>query len=235
MPSKKDLSGMRFGRLVVIDESDPIWIGKQKQVMWNCICDCGNTIKVRAGALSSGNTSSCGCFNKDRIRETKTLDLTGKRFGMLVVKKMIPGNKSRVSCECMCDCGNTTTCSSTNLMQGKTTSCGCYKEEVTKIANYKHGESHTRLYSVWQGMRERCYNKNHISYELYGGRGIKVCDEWNNSYVAFKEWAENNGYDWSAKRGDCTLDRIDVNGSYSPDNCRFVDMLVQSNNRRMNS
>lgn len=232
MAKKKDLTGMKFGRLEVINEAEPIWIGKQKQTMWNCRCECGTMIKARTGALSSGNTQSCGCLNKDRIRETKTIDMTGRRFGRLVVNKMIAGNNSRVKCECVCDCGNVITCTSTNLVQGKTTSCGCYRTEVTRSINLIHGESHTRLYKVWQGMRERCYDKNHISYYLYGERGITVCDEWNNSYMAFKEWAENNGYDWYADRGECTLDRVDVNGSYCPENCRWVDMKTQSNNKR---
>lgn len=95
-----------------------------------------------------------------------------------------------------------------------------------------HGESKTRLYRVWKGMRERCQNHNHIAYPDYGGRGISVCEEWDKDYLAFKEWAIKNGYDETAKRNVCTLDRIDVNGNYCPENCRFADALEQSLNKR---
>lgn len=201
--------------------------------MFNCICDCGNNVIVRGGALTSGNTKSCGCYNKDRNRESKMKDLTGQSFGRLTVLQMLPSEaNSRIHCRCLCECGNIVDVASTNLKQGKTLSCGCYKNETTPIAHKTHGESHTRLYRVWQGMKERCYNPHHISYHLYGGRGVFVCDEWNNSYFTFKEWAEANGYDCTAQRGACTLDRIDVNGGYEPSNCRWVGMDVQSKNRR---
>ena len=89
-----------------------------------------------------------------------------------------------------------------------------------------------RLYKVWKGMRERCYYKNHKGYKYYGARGIAVCDEWRNSYAAFEKWALSNGYNRNAKQGECTLDRIDVNGDYCPENCRWVPMSVQNKNRR---
>ena len=98
---------------------------------------------------------------------------------------------------------------------------------------FKHGFSRERLYrSVWSAMNQRCSNPNYHGYYLYGGRGIKVCDEWKNDYLTFREWAYSHGYDPSAPYGKCTIDRIDVNGNYEPDNCRFVPMLVQSRNKR---
>lgn len=98
---------------------------------------------------------------------------------------------------------------------------------------FKHGFSRERLYrSVWQAMNQRCCNPNYHGYYLYGGRGIRVCDEWRSDYLAFREWALSHGYDPNAKYGQCTLDRIDVNGNYEPSNCRFVTMLVQNHNRR---
>lgn len=232
MPNKIDLTGMRFGRLVVVKQGKSIKYGKQTQVTWDCVCDCGNYVNVVAGRLRSGNTKSCGCYNIDRIKETKTIDLTGVRFGKLTVLEKSDKKSKRVSWVCECDCGNIVTVSATNLTQGNTMSCGCYRIEKLVQMNTTHGESHTRLYGVWQGMRERCYRESDVSYYLYGGRGITVCDEWENSYESFKIWAEANGYDWFAKRGDCTLDRIDVNGMYCPENCRWVDMKVQSNNKR---
>lgn len=98
-----------------------------------------------------------------------------------------------------------------------------------------HGQSNTRLYRVWKGMRERCYSKNHIGYKFYGGRGITVCEEWKNSYETFRDWALENGYDETALFGECTLDRIDANGNYEPKNCRFVNIEKQNRNKRSNT
>jgi hypothetical protein len=96
---------------------------------------------------------------------------------------------------------------------------------------YKHGESHTHLYAVWKSMRQRCQNSNHRAYLRYGGRGISVCDEWQD-YEKFKEWALSSGYDESAGGYKCSLDRVDNNGGYNPSNCRWVDYKIQANNRR---
>lgn len=95
-----------------------------------------------------------------------------------------------------------------------------------------HGDTGSRLYTVYGDMKSRCTNPNAPNYYLYGGRGITICDEWSDSYLNFKEWALSHGYDENAKYGECTLDRVDVNKGYSPDNCRFVSLKVQANNKR---
>lgn len=134
---------------------------------------------------------------------------------------------------CRCDCGNETIVTINQLRSGKTQSCGCYQRERSKEAHTKHGGRFDRLHGVWANMKNRCYNSNYNEFENYGGRGISVCEEWME-YPQFKEWALRSGYDEFASRGEYTLDRIDVNGNYCPENCRFVNMFVQANNKQNN-
>ena len=133
---------------------------------------------------------------------------------------------------CKCDCGKYFKTSVSSVHKIK--SCGCMTKEYIARGQRTHGESKTRLYEVWHRMKERCYREKHKSYPEYGGRGITICEEWKNSYVAFRDWALANGYDENAEYMVCTLDRIDVNGNYEPSNCRWVSMKVQCNNKRNN-
>lgn len=161
----------------------------------------------------------------------KKEDLTGRRIGRLTVIEETDERRSgSVVWLCKCDCGNYKRISANSLKSGRVLSCGCYNKEVIST----HGLSHTRLHHAWTSMKERCANPKNKEYPNYGGRGIRVCDEWLNSFEAFKEWAVANGYKNDAKRGDCTLDRIDVNGDYESSNCRWVDMKTQGRNRRSN-
>lgn len=163
------------------------------------------------------------------------IEMVGKRFGRLQVIKEAFSNRSGFHYICKCDCGTITKpIKGANLRNGRSKSCGCLQKEIITQRVTSHQKSRSRLYGVWSGMRHRCNNKNASKYNFYGGRGISVCDEWNNSFENFYQWAMENGYDENAKRGDCTLDRIDTNGNYEPSNCRWVDMKIQSNNTRRN-
>jgi hypothetical protein len=131
---------------------------------------------------------------------------------------------------CKCECGNTITTTANSLKSGHTKSCGCLQKE--RVAT--HNKSRTRLYKVWMDMRSRCAYKKGRDFKNYGERGITVCDEWCNDFMNFYEWAMANGYKENAPKGECTLDRIDVNGDYCPKNCRFVSAKTQANNRTNN-
>lgn len=164
MSALKDLTGQRFGRLVVIERAGS---DTQGLATWFCRCDCGRKCVIRGAAMRKGNTKSCGCLHNETARKRLTI----------------------------------------------------------------HGKSGTRLYAIWKALKQRCYNPSDKNYDRYGGRGITVCSDWLHNFQAFCNWAIANGYDENAPTGQCTIDRIDNDKGYSPDNCRWVGMKTQRHNR----
>lgn len=170
-------------------------------------------------------------------------DIIGKQFGRLTVVS-INNRKQLYKCgkpsgglyyyDCRCTCGNKCVKSITYLTHTKVPSCGCYAKEIlvkyNKENKVKHGWRNTRLYREWRSMKSRCCHKSVNGYKNYGGRGIEVCNEWKNDFTTFKDWAISNGYN-----DNLSLDRIDVNGNYEPDNCRWVSLKEQGRNRRNNN
>lgn len=156
----------------------------------------------------------------------KFIDLSGQRFGKLTVIGRAPNKNSKTMWYCLCDCGDSTTVSSTHLRSGHTISCGCYKAENMSALFATHRMKDTAIYRMWHNMRARCKYESTDRYKNYGGRGIQVCQEWDESFEAFYQWALSNGY-----RDGLSIERKDVNGNYCPENCCFILLEDQALNR----
>ena len=158
-----------------------------------------------------------------------------KRFGRLVVKEYVgKDEQGNVLCRVECDCGNFLIVKEEDLLNKTVRNCGCFNRK-NKIPKDKYKEyRHERPFKVWSYMLDRCYNPNNHAYAYYGGRGISVCDAWRENYLKFKEFLYANNYDENAPFGECTVDRIDFNKGYSPENCRLVSMKFQSLNKSSN-
>ena len=224
----KDITGNRYGKLTAVR-----FVGQNKHwdALWEFKCDCGNTIVRPAFSVKSGNVRSCGCLRFN--------DLTGKKYGNLTVLEFVGQDADKNNLwKCKCRCGNICVVPAHRLISGHTRSCGCLSIKV----HTKHGDSRSRLYKIYRGMLDRCYNPHTASYNSYGGQGVKVCKQWHNpknpdkAYKKFRKWAYANGYYDQPKDtpyGDLlSIERKDPTGDYCPENCTWIPMRLQGNNRR---
>ena len=163
---------------------------------------------------------------------TQEKDISGQKFGRLTAIKKdhaIWDKEKRISRNFWlfkCDCGNEKVIDKYSVMRGLTTSCGCYHKEQDIKKHTKHGLCKHSLFSKWQDIKNRCYNKNRNKYKIYGARGIKICDEWANDFENFYKWAISNGW-----KEHLTIERINVNGNYEPSNCCWIPFKEQAKNK----
>lgn len=235
-----DLTGKEYANFTVISQGKGRHTkGGQYKTTWICKCTCGKYFEVDGEKIRKGAVYSCGCMKYDN-RGKYYDDLTGRRFGKLLVLGEGEPTKNSYGKRikrwmCRCDCENITLVSTHKLKSGHTKSCGCLKDEFSiGDITRTHGMRNTRLYGIYSGMKQRCFNPNNDHYKYYGERGITVCDEWlgEHGFENFYKWAMEAGYDEGKSRSEQSIDRIDVNGNYEPSNCRWADSYTQAHNKQ---
>lgn len=211
----KDLTGQKFGRLTAIEF---LGTDKNRTAFWKCVCDCGNEIVVRSTSLRAGKTRSCGCLKKRGSEAVKTQK--ANKSGAILIRIYDEGEENKnKKCICKCTkCGNVFEAWVNSYYKGRN-SCEC--KYVAR--------DNPRLYSIYLNMKTRCYNSNNSNYKHYGARGIVICPEWKNSFKEFVDWSLSHGYS-----DELSIDRINVNGNYEPDNCRWATSEEQGNNKTDN-
>lgn len=217
--------GKKYGKLTCLEYSH---LEHGVGYFFKFKCDCGKEKIYNISRVRNGYIKSCGCLRKENSRKAIFKDLTGQTFNYLTVLHYVGQKNGRTMWKCRCECGNEVIVGSASLKSGNTKACGCHQKDGWGT-NKTHGMTKTRIYRIWRGILNRCYYHSNKYYCNYGGRGIGVCDEWKNDFQAFYDWAMSNGYS-----NDLTIDRIDNDKNYCPENCQWVTRTIQMNNTRNN-
>lgn len=220
--------GDKFGDFIYLGEAPRRQLLRQAPKRCFCKCKCGSVKDYNFFYIVNGRTSNCGC---DRVFKNVE-NVVGKTYGSITIiedlgRRVIRGEKFRYVLA-KCCCGNIKEYRLSNVKTRK--SCGCLTLSIIKSKGVTHGMSKSRMFSIWTNMKNRCSNPKLEVYKRYGGKGIRVCDEWFKSFEAFRDWAYQNNYS-----DTLTLDRYpNRNGNYEPSNCRWATNKQQQNNKNTN-
>lgn len=217
MPAFRDLTGQVFNRLTVLEQAEKVG----GRTAWRCLCLCGAHLVVAGHALVSGNTKSCGCLSRDATIKTWRKPMVGRTFGRLKVMAYVETKRKVAYWACQCICGKQTIANGGALRNGHIQSCGCLRNERVPRT---HGRSRTPIYFIWKSMRQRCENPNNRAYRYYGMKGVTVCERWQDFALFFEDMGD--------PPEGLTIDRINPEGNYCPENCRWANWSVQNSNKR---
>ena len=220
----EDYIGKKYGHLKVLGKA----IESNVPNCFLFLCDCGREISLAPDLVIKGHQKSCGkcLFSNESPARIKPEDYIGKRNNLLTVVSTHKEPKGRTKLICLCDCGKTTEVLPYQFKKGSIKSCGCL---LKNSPNYLDGRSANELYGLWKNMLGRCENPNHPKFYRYGARGIKVCNEWHN-FWSFVSWSISVG----GRPNGFSLDRINNDKNYCPENCRWADSKIQSTNKSTN-
>lgn len=219
MPKIKSIEqfiGSKFGQWTLLYDYGRI--DRKRLVKVKCVC--GYERKIDFGEIKRGKSTNCGCQCRSDVK-----DFIGKKLNKLTILESLGVLKNKTRVKCLCECGKEVVCRFDSLINGSTKACGCFNVESNTI----HGLSKHPLFKTWLSVRRRCYDRNTKAYKNYGGRGVKICNEWRDDFKAFYDWAITNGW----QKG-LHLDK-DIKGNgllYSPDTCCFVTPKINSRHKR---